>query len=190
MNSVMQMLFWPEHLPEKVEHVGARRATLSKLSPATVNDAPIPTPSLHVQLHAQPPTSVIHRPDGQRRQCRASPLRAPLPLQRESCLSLSVLTGPKISLPPFLPLPFALRDRLFPCFPFSCASLPPCLLSSSEGEHQLFSSPSAFLHFPSLCLNDDGLNFLGQRFQTNSSKDGLERKQSSKGSRYCGGSQR
>ena len=103
--------------------------------------------------------------------------------------AVSVLTGPKISLPPFLPLPFAVRDRLFPCFPFSCTSLP-LFSSSSEGEHQLFSSPSAFLHFPSLCLNDGGLNSLGQRFQTNSSKDGLERKQSSKGSRYCGGSQR
>ena len=143
---------------------------VSKLSPATVNDAPIPTPSLHVQLHAQPPTSVIHRPDGQRRQCRASPLRAPLPLQRESCLSLCPHLAQNIS--SFLPLPFAVRDRLFPCFPFSCASLP--LFSSSEGEHQLFSSPSAFLHFPSLCLNDGGLNSLGQSSQTNSPKDGMD----------------
>ena len=101
--------------------------TVSKLSPATVNDAPTPTPSLHVQLHAQPPANVIHRPDGQLRQCRASPLRAPLPFQRESCLCPHWAQN----ISSFLPLPFAVRDRLFPCFPFSHASLPPCLSLSS-----------------------------------------------------------
>ena len=147
--------------------------TVSKLSPATVNDAPTPTPSLHVQLHAQPPTNVIHRPDGQRRQCRASPLRAPLPLQRESCLCPHWAQNISSLLPSFLPLPFAVRDRLFPCFPFSHA----CLFLSSPPP--LRGNISSFhLRLPfciSLLSQRRRPQFPWPELPDNSSMDGLEK---------------
>ena len=127
---------------------------MSKLAATVPNDTPTPTPSLHIQLHvSRPPTSFVAVADSldivapsfsvlQFHSRRKATLRS-------VCLYLShSLSGPKISFPSL-----AVHDRLFS---FLTHLPPPLSLSlpffSSEGEHQLFSSLSAFLHFPSASI--------------------------------------
>ena len=135
-------------------------ATVSKLASTVASDTPIAMPSLHIQLQAsRPPTSFVAVADSLD---RVAPRLSVLHFHFKG-KAVSFCSAQNI----FSFLALWCMIAFFPCFPFSHTSLPPFLFSS-EGEHQLFSSLSAFLHFPS---PDDGLNSLVQGYQTHFSKD-------------------